>query len=261
MGVGYLFGCLISIVLWRVDRHFIFENFNRFLISKLNRKAICNLVYLIVIPLIGMVITLINNKELENLIVAFIVIEISSSERKTLINKVGDKRHFYDALSIISRSLVCGFMAPIIYIMLVGNIGGIVYTLIYYVSFHSNIYKTLNNVLNIIPCIIALIILYIIYVPRNKTFKISFRGDFLSNIFHDPLLNVYIMAAYIEAVNFYYYIERKNVHYLKSYGTYTNKIDDIVVKDYLSLIYSICFVIFIAFWIYQAEIISFIIKQ
>jgi len=58
------------------------------------------------------------------------------------------------------------------------------------------------------------------------------------------------MSAYIESVNFYYHIGKKNVYYLKSYGVYNSKIDDICVKDFLSVIYAMCFVMYMCFWMY-----------
>ncbi len=62
-----------------------------------------------------------------------------------------------------------------------------------------------------------------------------------------PLLNVNILAAYIESVNFYFYYHENNMHYLKSYGDYNNKIDDVCIKDYISISYSICFIVFTMF--------------
>jgi len=147
--------------------------------------------------------------------------------------------------------LICGFLAPLIYILIIGNGGGVIYTLIYYISDDESL-KFINgilNVLNIIPTLIGGMFLYIVYIIRNKTFKINFKGDFLKNLFTNPLLNIYIFAAYIESVNFYY-IEDKGVHYLKSYGVYQGKIDDLCVKDFLTVIYGVCFIFFVVFWIY-----------
>jgi hypothetical protein len=260
MGVGYLFGCLFSVILWRVDRHEVFYKFNSLIRKNLKREIYIQIFYFLFIGIICFLFSIVSNKEIQNAMVAFIVIEISNSERKSLLNKTADKKHFYDTLSIISRSLTCGFIAPILYIICFGNLGGLAYTLIYYVSFDSTliVFTLLNRLLNIIPSLITVAILYFIYVPRNKTFKIDFKGDFITNLVYEPLINVYILSAYIESINFYYHVERKNVHYLKSYGVYTNKIDDISIKDFLSLIYSICFIVFIAFWLYEAEVVSFL---
>jgi hypothetical protein len=128
------------------------------------------------------------------------------------------------------------------------------YTLIYYISDDEEL-KFINsilNMLNLIPTLIGGMFLYIIYVIRNKTFKINFKGDFLINLFTNPLLNIYILAAYIESVNFYY-IQDKGVHYLKSYGVYKGKIDDLSVKDFLTVIYGVCFIVYIIFWIYMVN--------
>jgi hypothetical protein len=215
---------------------------------------VLQVLYLILIIALGLMISLISNNELVNAIVAFFVIEISNSERKTVVKRGTEKKEFYNTLSLISKSLVCGFLAPLIYILIIGNGGGVIYTLIYYVSDGEElkfIHSILNG-LNIIPTIIGEVFLYIIYVIRNKTFKINFKGDFFINLFTNPLLNIYILAAYIESVNFYY-IQDKGVHYLKSYGVYQGKIDDLCVKDFLTVIYGICFVTYIIFWIYMVN--------
>lgn len=261
MGVGYLFGCLLSIVLWRFDRHAMFEGFHKIVANKLKKKIYYCVFYLFFSAFVCFIVGLIWHREFRNLLVTLLVIEINNTETKGISNRVGDKRQFYNTLSHIARGLICGFIAPIFYIVIFGNFGGVVYTLIYYIGFHSKLitFRVLNSILNTIPSLIAIAILYTLYVTRNKTFKISFKGDFIENIIRNPLINVYILSAYIEGVNFYYYVERKNVHYLKSYGTFSNKIDYISIKDFSSIVYSICFVIFVTFWIYEAEIIKVIL--
>ncbi|WP_346936978.1 hypothetical protein [Clostridium sp.] len=221
---------------------------------KIRDKAVLQWVYFILIIILGVIISIISDSEIVNAIVAFFVIEISNSERKTVIKKSTEKKEFYNTLSLMSKSLICGFLAPLIYILLIGNTGGVIYTLIYYTSDDEGL-KFINsilNMLNIIPTLIGGMFLYIVYVIRNKTFKINFKGDFFINIFTNPLLNIYILAAYIESVNFYY-IQDKGVHYLKSYGVYQGKIDDLCVKDFLTVIYGVCFIFFVIFWIYMVN--------
>lgn len=222
---------------------------------KLNEKVkderLLQGIYFIFIVALGIVVNIISKNELVNAIVAFFVIEISNSEGKTVIKRSTEKKEFYNTLSLISKSLICGFLAPLIYILIIGNGGGVMYTLIYYMSDDEEL-KFINsilNMLNLIPTLIGGMFLYIIYIIRNKTFKINFKGDFLINLFTNPLLNIYILAAYIESVNFYY-IQDKGVHYLKSYGVYKGKIDDLSVKDFLTVIYGVCFIVYIIFWIY-----------
>lgn len=258
MGVGYIFGCLFSIILWRVDRHNIFYKMNVFIRKRLQNKVALQLFYSVLIIAISYLVITSKKGEFQNFLVAFFVIEISNSERKTIFGKAVDKKHFYDTLSVISKALVCGFIAPLLYIVLFGNIGGVVYTLVYYISYDSTLilYNYLIKIFNALPSLIAAFILYLIYIPRNKTFKIDFKGDFITNIFYEPLLNIYILSAYIESVNFYHHFEKKKVHYLTSYGVYTNKIDEGAIKDFLSLIYGVSFVIFISFWAYEAYIIK-----
>ncbi|MGH4120080.1 hypothetical protein [Clostridium sp.] len=187
------------------------------------------------------------NNEIYNAITAFIVLDISNTERKNINNT--EKKHFYDTISTISRALVCGFIAPLFYIVILGNASAIVFTLLYNISFDEelNLMGLLVAIANIIPSLITEVFLYIIYVLRNRKFKVKFKGDYISNLFKMPMLNVDILAAYIGSVNFYCHYNGKNMHYLKSYGDYNNKIDDVCVKNYLNISYSICFMIFTAF--------------
>lgn len=245
---------MLSILFWKFDRHDLAIKVNEKFSAKIRDKAVLQWVYFILIIILGVIISAISNSEIVNAIVAFFVIEISNSERKTVIKKSTEKKEFYNTLSLISKSLICGFLAPLIYILIIGNTGGVIYTLIYYTSDDEGL-KFINsilNMLNIIPTLIGGMFLYIVYVIRNKTFKINFKGDFFINIFTNPLLNIYILAAYIESVNFYY-IQDKGVHYLKSYGVYQGKIDDLCVKDFLTVIYGVCFIFFVIFWIYMVN--------
>ncbi len=245
---------MLSILFWKFDRHDLAIKVNEKFSVKIRDKAVLQWVYFILIIILGVIISIISDSEIVNAIVAFFVIEISNSERKTVIKKSTEKKEFYNTLSLMSKSLICGFLAPLIYILLIGNTGGVIYTLIYYTSDDEGL-KFINsilNMLNIIPTLIGGMFLYIVYVIRNKTFKINFKGDFFINIFTNPLLNIYILAAYIESVNFYY-IQDKGVHYLKSYGVYQGKIDDLCVKDFLTVIYGVCFIFFVIFWIYMVN--------
>ncbi|WP_346937697.1 hypothetical protein [uncultured Clostridium sp.] len=245
---------MLSILFWKFDRHDLAIKVNEKFSARIRDKSVLQWVYFILIIILGVIISLISNSEIVNALVAFFVIEISNSERKTVIKKSTEKKEFYNTLSLISKSLICGFLAPLIYILIIGNTGGVIYTLIYYTSDDEGL-KFINsilNMLNIIPTLIGGMFLYIVYVIRNKTFKINFKGDFFINIFTNPLLNIYILAAYIESVNFYY-IQDKGVHYLKSYGVYQGKIDDLCVKDFLTVIYGVCFIFFVIFWIYMVN--------
>ncbi|KAJ53352.1 hypothetical protein BD780_002295 [Clostridium tetanomorphum] len=182
-------------------------------------------------------------------IITFLVIDISNTERKNLEKR--EKIHFYDSISIISRSVVCGFIAPIFYILIFGNISALVYSFIYNISIQNDIklFNFLFNIGTIIPCIFVQLYLYIIYVLRNKKLCIDFKGDYFINFYMSPLLNVDILAAYVESVNFYYYFNHNSTDYIKSYGDYKNKINDSCIKDYLSISYGICMVSFILFFI------------
>lgn len=257
MGIGYAIGCLISILLWKVDRQGLISFINIKLKKKIKNVYVVQFLYLcaaiaIYIGLTLMAdITFIKNNQVFNAITAFMVIDISNTERKSL--KHTERKHFYDIISNISRALICGFIAPLFYILILGNGAAIVFTLLYNITFDENlnILGILLTCTTIIPSIIAEIFLYIIYVFRNKKIKIDFKGDYTNNMWKKTTLNVDILAAYIESVNFYFHYNVNNMHYLKSYGGYSGKIDDVCIKDYLSISYSICFIIFTVFLVLQ----------
>jgi hypothetical protein len=185
-----------------------------------------------------------------NFITAFWVLDISNSERKNL--KIDNRMHFYDTISVISKSLVSGFAAPLMYILILGNYAAIAYSIIFNLAEEEDyrLLKVLRNILTIIPSIFIQLILYIIYICRNRSFKVDFGGDYIRNTIKFPILNTDILAAYIESVNFYMYRNYRGMYYLKSYGKYSNKIDKVCIKDYLSICYSICLVLFIIFFLF-----------
>lgn len=251
MGIGYVVGCLISILLWRLDRQSLISFVNIKLKKKIKNIYGIQFLYFCAVIAIYIGLSFIKNNEIYNAITAFVVIDISNTERKNL--NYTERRQFYDTMSTISRALVCGFIAPLFYIAVFGNEAAIIITLLYNLSFDKNL-NLIGGIIaitTIIPSLISLIFLYIIYVLRNQKFKINFKGDYFSNLFKVPMLNVDILAAYIESVNFYFHYNGNNMHYLKSYGDYNNKIDDVCIKDYLSISYSICFMIFSAFVVLQ----------
>lgn len=250
MGIGYVLGCFLSIILWRLDRHRLFYKINKFLEKIFKNKILFQLFYGLIIFLICVFISRIESKELNNFITAFLVIDISNTERKNL--KQREKVKFYDSISIISRSIVGGFIAPLLLIAFLGNNASLVYMFIYNISLVDesfSIFKFLFTAFTIIPSLIAEIFLYIIYLFRNKKSGIDFKGDFFHNFLIRPLLNVDILGAYVESVNFYYLYSTKDTDYLKSYGEYTKKIDEVCVKDYLSIGYGICLIVFIIFFV------------
>ncbi len=247
IGIGYVIGCLLSILLWRLDRQGLFNFVNIKLKRKIKNLYAIQFLYICVAAFIFIGLIFIKSNQLYNAVTAFMVIDISNTERKNLNHT--EKKHFYDTISTISRALICGFIAPLFYIIILGNQGAIVFTLFYNLSLDEDlsIIGKVLSMLTIIPSLIAQTFLYIIYFFRNKNLNIKFKGDYINNFWKMPLLNLDILAAYVESVNFYFYYNQDNMHYLKGYGDYTNKIDHVCIKDYLSISYSICFIIFTIF--------------
>lgn len=250
MGIGYVLGCLISIILWKLDRQRIYASIHKNIGSLLKNDVIVQLIYFITFALIFIVFLRFNKSEFFNALTAFIVIDISNTERKNI--KLKDRFQFYESISTISRAIVCGFVAPLFYIILFGNAFAVLYTFIYniYILYEDFDYlKVIFTINSIVPAVIAEIFLYVVYICRNRKVRIDFKGDYLANVFMRPLLNVDVMGAYIESVNFYYYFSSNNTDYIKSYGEFSKKVDSACVKDYLSIGYGICILVFLVFFI------------
>jgi hypothetical protein len=250
MGIGYVLGCLASIFAWKIDRQDLFCRANKEISKYIKSRLMIQLSYILLTCIICFLISQFKIRELNNLITTFLIIDISNTEKKNLRQR--ERVRFYDSISTISRAAVCGFIAPLMFVVVLGNAYGIAYMLIYNVKVMDNdldIFTVLFITLTIIPAVIAEVLLYFIYLCRNKKSTIDFKGDYFKNLFIRPLLNVDILGAYVESVNFYYMYSSKNTDYIKSYGEYTKKVDELCVKDYLSIVYGICLVIFIVFYI------------
>jgi len=253
MDIGYAAGCLLSILLWRIDRQNIFLKLHKLVYKILKNNIIITAFYLLAIATLFLFLnkTLdIKNPytEIYNVFTALFVIDVSNTERKNLNRK--DKIFFYNSISCISKSLVCGFVAPLFYILLFGNSFGILYMLIYNASEQETerLIKGINKILNIIPSLITEAFLYLIYIYTHRRFKFKEKIDYKENIIVRPLLNIDVIAAYIEGVNFYYYYTKDSVNYMKSFGKSNNKIDEKCIKSYLSKEYAICILSFICFY-------------
>lgn len=251
MGEGYLFGCLLSLLLWKFDRKRVFEVIDNILAKIISSYFIRESIYLgIIILLYFPFLYKTQYYEIVNLLVAFLVVDISNSERKTL--KLKEKIKFYESLALMTKSLLCGFVTPFLLILAFkSNYAGIAYFIIYNINEVSN-YKLINiifKIVTIVPSLIVQTLYYLIYVLRNKSLKISFKGNYLSNLIEDPCLNLNIIGAYIESVNYYYYFKFHGTSYIKSYGNYNNRIDEACVKDYLSISYGTAFLLFAIFMI------------
>jgi hypothetical protein len=250
MGIGYVLGCLVSLLAWKIDRQNLFYLFNKSIRKFIKSKILLQAFYTLLILAVCLILNQFSLKEVNSFITAFLVIDISNSEKKNLSQR--EKVHFYDSISLISRSMVCGFIAPLLLVIFLGNIYGIAYMLIYNVSiaaYDLDIFRIIFVAFTIVPAMVAEAFLYLVYLCRNKRTFIDFKGDYFINLIIRPLLNVDILGAYVESVNFYYLYNLKNTDYLKSYGEYTKKIDEVCVKDYLSIGYGICLIMFIIFFI------------
>lgn len=235
-----------------MERQEIYYKINNYLKNKIFIKNfLIQLFYIFIIVILLLIKR--HNNEIFNCITAFIVIDISNTERKNL--KKREKIKFYDSITTISDAMVYGFAAPLLYILIFGNVYGIAYTIIYNVSLDEklSVFRWPNIILSIVPSIIIQIILYIVYVLRNRKITMDFKGDYFINLVFRPVLNIDIIAAYIESVNFYYCMADNNSNYVKSYGEYNNKINEECIKDYLGLAYVICIVIFAVFYILKIK--------
>lgn len=249
MGIGYALGCLLSILLWKIDREKILNK----VFNKIKSIVRINIIYEIIFVLIACIIYFltihIRKNEIYNFVTAFLIIDISSTERKNI--EKADGIHFYDSVSDITKALVEGFIAPLFYTFIFKNSFGLIYALLVkYCDDETKGLAILKGITNILPAILTEVPMYIVYAARNRKFKINFKGDFLLNSIERPLLNIDIMAAYIEKVNFYYCRFNGRCEYLKSYGQYVRKIDIESVKDYLGITYGIALLYFVIMFFY-----------
>lgn len=255
MGIGYIIGCLLSIMLWKIDKQSLFIRLSKLEERYIRNKIIIEFGYILFFICLFVLILKIKPNEFFNAVTAFMVVDVSNTERKNLSYK--NKIHFYDSISTISRSLICGFIAPIFYIITIGNSAAILYMLVYntyMVHEDMKLIKACFNILSILPSLLAQLFLYLIFTCKNKTLKISYEGDYLVNCIARPLLNIDILAAYIESVNFYYYYRVKKCGYVKCYGKFTRKIDSQCIKDYLSITYIVCLIYFTFFMVCELAI-------
>lgn len=245
MGLGYAIGCLLSIIFWKVNRFKVFDFIERILFKYIKNYKLREYIY-IAIAIIILFIPL--KGELINCFTIFFVIDVSRMEKKK--ENIVEKVHFYETISLVSKSIVNGYIGPLIYILLFGNSFALAYAIINNLS-NIDAFRMIGkieHILTLIPSILVGLFLYIIYIFRNKQFFITFKGDYLKNLIVNPLVNVDILAAYIENVNYYYYYYNGRNYCIRSYGHYKNKITSECIKDYISIAYLICIVCIILFF-------------
>ncbi|WP_040194886.1 hypothetical protein [Clostridium culturomicium] len=270
MRVGYLVGGTLSLLFYKLDRKHIVSTFRWGVEAKIKNKKAVNIIYLLLTALVASAVYLIPESEAINGIVAFGVLEIvgavekksgnnfnkgikiekNLSRKRKIINKnINDRKVFYETLTLLGKSLIGSFITPLLIIVFFGNGASVAYGMIYFYfdELAHGVGEKILNIIFILPSLIGDGLLYLIYICRNKTFKISFKGEFFQNLFYMPLLNVYILGAYIETVNFYYFENYEVVHYIKSYGVYQGKIDEVATKDLVTIIYGVAGVAFILF--------------
>lgn len=241
-------GCLLSILFWKFNRQALFQKVDLRLRRSIKNPQLLQGLYIIFIISICLLLEIILKGQVYNGITAFLVLDISNSERENLSLK--ERADFYNTISRITRAIVCGFTAPLFYIAVLGNYAAIIYMIVYNLSYNKDnkIFMEIWRALTIIPALLVQIFLYIVYLIRHKELKVDFKGDYLSSVFKEPLLNVNILAAYIESVNFYYYFEADGqADYIKSYGRYKKSIEYIDIKDYLGIAYLVCMINFMGF--------------
>lgn len=253
MRAGYLLGGTLSLLLYKVDRRKVASLFKSMLKKKIKNEEAIQVIYLLLTILVSVAIGLIPENEAINGIVAFSVLEISGAtwglNIKALIKSTSERKIFYRILILLGKSLVATFITPLMIILLFGNGPAVAYGMIYFLfkDINHGLGERLLNILFIIPSLIGDGLLYLVYICRNKTLKINFKGEFFENLLYMPLLNVYILGAYIETVNFYHIENCEVVHYLKSYGVYQGKIDEVAIKDLVTIIYGVAGAAFVLF--------------
>ncbi|MGM9974652.1 MAG: hypothetical protein ACI33K_11500 [Clostridiaceae bacterium] len=244
MGIGYTLGCLLSILLWSLKRSTVFNKIE-YLGHKFHKgKILVYLLYLIMM-ITGVWFFLTYKNEWTSFIIAFMVVDISNSE-KSNIN--ASELKFHKTIALNCKALVCGFVAPLFYILIFGNYMGFIYTLVFHISEQGN-YRMLTyllNILSIIPAFISQVILYGIALVIGCK-DIDFKGDYIENSFKRPFLNLEVIAASIESVSFYYYFQEGKDGFIKAYGKEKNRLSFKNIIHYTGILYTASFVSYIVF--------------
>lgn len=244
MGLGYVLGCLFSILFRKIDKFNLIEG----IYSRSKKIIKSNFLFIIIIALFFVALRytfiLISNEEVNNFITFILCIDISNTEFINLRNS-GNK-NFYNSISTITKALIGGFIGPILYTALFGNYFGVLYYILFLTNdlIDNKFINFITKIVNILPSFLADLIFYIIYVIRNKTFKMDFKGDFFINLFLNPMLNLNIISANLEAINFYYLNRENN---LKNYVNGKQNIDSICIKEFLNYTYFVCLLSFLVF--------------
>jgi hypothetical protein len=259
--IGYIIGCLLSMIFWKFDRQAIFLEINELLSDKINKEWLLEIFYSVFIFAFSFLLIyikkhinvpqneIINNTDIYNLITAFIIIDISTAEHKALSENKNIK--FDTTISLIAKAAVCGFTAPLFYLSISNNICAVIISLIFLISNNKNLtfFNTITNILLIVPSVIVELILYFLYLIKFKKTDIYFAGKYLDNLFKSPLLNVNIISAYIESTSFYHHYSYNNYYDVIKYGNDSHNLKMDNIKHYLNLLYIVCLIIFSVFFI------------
>ena len=234
-----------------------------FMIYKLfNKKEIYELVLILNIVIISLIvslicikinnfnyqskITLIKNFNFYNFFTMFILLNFSSTEKLTL--KSNDE-NCHKFISLISRSLVLGFISPLLYIGVFNNFIALVICFLLSLNIKKTTFiKYLYNFLCILPSIITSIFLIFILVITKKINQLNFKNMFFKNLLIDPLINVEIIMITLQGT--FLIIDYKEVSTCKlvKYGTNKN-IEKNDLYWLLTKSYIVCILSFVFFLI------------
>ena len=170
MGIGYTLGCLLSILLWSLKRSTVFNKIEEIGHRFHKGKIFVYLLYLIMM-IAGVWFFLTFKNEWTSFLIAFMVVDISNSEKN---NINASELKFHKTIALNCKALVCGFVAPLFYILIFGNYMGFIYTLVFHISEQGN-YRMLTYLLNILSM---------------KIFKMLLKNMFLKE---ECLAHIFIM--------------------------------------------------------------------
>ncbi len=259
---GYILGILISFLFARFNKK-LFIHKIQFLFYKLfNKKEIYEIILVLYIIIISIIIsllcitinkfnsqsniTLIKQFNFYNFFTMLLLLNFSFAEK--LILKSNDE-NCHKFISLISRSLVLGFIAPLLYIGIFNNFIALVICFLLSLDVKKTTYiKYLYNFLCILPSVITSIFLIFILVITKKINQLNFKNMFLKNFLIDPLINVEIIMITLQGT--FLIIDYKEVASCKLIKYGTNK--NIGKNDLYWLLtksYIVCILSFIIFLI------------
>lgn len=258
---SYIIGILFSFILVKFDKKVFLHKIQSAIEKKFRTSylyeivfCICTVIMAAAIFIIGYClnrffhsfsIVFLKNIDFYNILAVFFLLDFSSTE--SLAMKCDSSDQFNSVIKSISSSVTFGFIAPLLYIGVFGNFFAIIICLILSSkNENTGIIRSLYRLFAVPPSILAMIIISLLLLVTNRYRSVSFKSMFFTNLFLDPILNIYILIAAL--MDTFMIIDYKNIYdnRVVKYGSNRN-IEQLNLYWLLAKSYIICSFMFIIF--------------